>query len=202
MNIQRMLHVPTIPSYLDNIYFEYVAQVYAKALTYDAVNNPNGLQWLEVMLPFAEPTENGLHGFYKGRDYIVIQPDDSFKAMCYLLPEEPMERVGGNSWQFNMDAIFFMNLEAINKTTAPQGRYQAVLMEEAIKRIEDGVWGFSKQLIQATFVNMQSIFAEIDQVNPKYLKAPFAAFRLSYVIQIGAPCVEPTIPNIEPCFVP
>lgn len=197
-----MLYVPNIPAHLNNIYFEYVAQVFANALKYDIVTNPAGLQWLDVVFPFAEQHDGALKGYVQNREYVPIQPDDSFKAMCYFLPEDPLARVAADSWQFNFNVVFFVNLEAIYKTVAPQGRYHAVLMEEAISVIESLVWGFSKDLTEARILDMDEIFAELDSVKPKYLLHPYAAFRLRYDIHISAACVIPTVPNIENCYTP
>jgi hypothetical protein len=194
-----MLYVPNIPSHLTNPYFEYVAKTFADALIYDSVNNPNGLQWLSVVYPFAERVNGKLMGYVQGREYVPIAPDDSFAAMCYFLPSDPLQRVAADSWQFDFDVVFFVNLENIVKTNAPQGRYHVVLMEEANKVIESLVWGFSKELMSAKVINTSEIFAEIEDLNPKYLTAPFAAFRLSYEIQISAACLPPTVPSIQNC---
>lgn len=197
-----MLYVPSYPSHLDNVYFEFIAKRFNDALIYDAVNNPSGLRWLDFCYPPTSKHVRGLRAYVREREYIAVQPDDNFRAFCYFIPKEPLLRIAAAGWQFDFDIVFFANLSRIIKTAAPQGMYHALLMEDAVRCIKNNVWGFGKELKTCFLNSVKDIFAEIENIDEKYLSAPYASFRLSYQIQIDSTCVQAVIPDIEPCFEP
>jgi hypothetical protein len=62
-------------------------------------------------------------------------------------------------------------------------------MQNVIFVVERQVWGFSKKLADARLITDRQIFAELPALDPRYLSAPFAAFRLRYELEMPEACV-------------